>query len=67
MKKTVLLVDDDKIVSFLTANSIKKSPTVDSVDVVYNGLEAINFLEKSSNHPDFILLDIGVFNKSFAR
>ncbi len=60
MSKTVLLVDDDKIVSFLTANSIKKSPTVDNVEVAYNGLEAINFLESSTNHPDFILLDISM-------
>ena len=46
MSKSVLLVDDDKIICFLTANSIKQSSKVDEVTVKHSGIEALSFLEE---------------------
>ena len=60
MSKSVLVVDDDKILSFLTVNAFKKSEKIDGIEVAYNGQEAMSFLENSEEHPDFILLDISM-------
>ena len=60
MAKSVLLVDDDKVLNFLTAKSFKKSGLVQKIEVAYNGREALNYLLHATEIPDFILLDIGM-------
>lgn len=60
MTKSILLVDDDKILTFVTVNSIKKLGIVDDIQVAYNGKEAIDMINGSQDIPDFILLDINM-------
>ena len=60
MNKSILVVDDDKICNFLTVNALKKAGVKGNIDVVMNGLEAINILKESSTFPDLILLDINM-------
>ena len=60
MNKSILVVDDDKICNFLTVNALKKAGVKGNIDVVMNGLEAINKLKESSTFPDLILLDINM-------
>ena len=60
MNKSILLIDDDKILTFITVNSIKKLGIVDKINVAYNGKEAIDHLIDSLVAPDFILLDINM-------
>lgn len=60
MTKSVLVVDDDKICNFLTVNALKKAGVEGDIEVVINGLEAINFLKDVNSFPDLILLDINM-------
>lgn len=60
MTKSILLVDDDKILTFITVNSIKKLGLVEDIQVAYNGKEAIDLLTETIQIPDFILLDINM-------
>tara|TARA_B110000211_G_C13799378_1_gene429852 strand:- start:205 stop:579 length:375 start_codon:yes stop_codon:yes gene_type:complete len=60
MTKSVLVIDDDKICNFLTVNALKKAGINGDIEVVINGLEAINFLKAIENFPDLILLDINM-------
>ena len=60
MARYILVVDDDKICNFLTVNSLKKVGIQGDIEVVINGLEAINKLKELSVFPDFILLDINM-------
>ena len=60
MNKSILVVDDDKICNFLTVNALKKAGVKGNIDVVMNGLEAINILKESSTFPDLILLDLNM-------
>ncbi len=60
MTKSILVVDDDKICNFLTVNALKKAGIEGDIDVVINGLEAINKLKDAFNFPDLILLDINM-------
>jgi len=60
MTKSILVVDDDKICNFLTVNALKKAGIEGNIDVVINGLEAINKLKDAFNFPDLILLDINM-------
>ena len=60
MNKSILVVDDDKICNFLTVNALKKAGIKGNIDVVVNGLEAINKLKEYSSFPDLILLDINM-------
>ena len=60
MTKSVLVIDDDKICNFLTVNALKKAGINGDIEVVINGLEAINFLKELNEFPDLILLDINM-------
>jgi len=60
MTKSILVVDDDKICNFLTVNALKKAGIEGDIEVVINGLEAINKLKELSDFPDLILLDINM-------
>lgn len=60
MMKSILVVDDDKICNFLTVNALKKAGIEGDIEVVINGLEAINLLKSASGFPDLILLDINM-------
>jgi|TARA_B110000261_G_C13031171_1_gene336327 CheY-like chemotaxis protein len=60
MLKSVLVIDDDKICNFLTVNALKKTGINGQIEVVINGLEAINLLKEVEIFPDLILLDINM-------
>jgi CheY-like chemotaxis protein len=60
MIKSILVVDDDQICNFLTVNALKKAGVKGNIDVVLNGLEAINKLKEKNIFPDLILLDINM-------
>tara|TARA_B100001769_G_C22079928_1_gene581808 strand:+ start:448 stop:822 length:375 start_codon:yes stop_codon:yes gene_type:complete len=60
MIKSVLVVDDDNICNFLTIKALKKANIKGDIDVVLNGLEAINRLKENNTFPDLILLDINM-------
>lgn len=60
MSKSVLLIDDDKVVNFLTANALKRSEHVTEVFVAYDGLEALDLIHDLEDPLDFILLDISM-------
>ena len=60
MNKSVLLVDDDKVLNYLTRKSFKNSGLVDQIEVAVNGQEALDILVNTQQIPDFILLDIGM-------
>ena len=60
MIKSVLVVDDDNICNFLTVRALKKANIKGDIDVVLNGLEAINRLKENNTFPDLILLDINM-------
>ncbi len=60
MARYILVVDDDKICNFLTVNSLRKVGIKGDIEVVINGLEAINKLKEVSVFPDLILLDINM-------
>ena len=62
MSKSVLLVDDDKVLNFLTANAFKRSEQVTEVLVAYDGIEALHLLDELDEPLDFILLDISMPN-----
>ncbi|MFT6747268.1 MAG: CheY-like chemotaxis protein [Glaciecola sp.] len=62
MSKSVLLVDDDKVLNFLTANALKRSEHVTEVLVAYDGNQALNLLDELDEPLDFILLDISMPN-----
>jgi response regulator of citrate/malate metabolism len=62
MSKSVLLIDDDKVLNFLTANALKRSEHVTEVLVAYDGIEALNLLNELDEPLDFILLDISMPN-----
>lgn len=60
MSKSVLLIDDDKVVNFLTANALKRSEHVTEVFVAYDGIEALDLIQDLEDPLDFILLDISM-------
>jgi CheY-like chemotaxis protein len=60
MSKSVLLVDDDKVLNFLTANALKRSEHITEVFVAYDGDQALNVLDEIDYDLDFILLDISM-------
>jgi len=62
MSKSVLLIDDDKVLNFLTANALKRSEHVTEVFVAYDGVQALSLLEQLDEPLDFILLDISMPN-----
>lgn len=60
MTRSILVVDDDKICNFLTVSALKKAGIEGEIEVVINGLEAINKLKEGTTFPDLILLDINM-------
>jgi CheY-like chemotaxis protein len=60
MTKSILVIDDDKICNFLTVNALKKAGINGEIEVVINGLDAINLLKEVQSFPDLILLDINM-------
>lgn len=71
MKKlnTVLLIDDDKAINFITKMLIKKAAITDHIEIALNGQEALDFLTNTGKHeksdgifpqPMLIFLDINM-------
>lgn len=71
MKKinSVLLIDDDKAINFITKMLIKKAGITDHIEVVLNGQEALNYLTNTGKYektdgiypqPMLIFLDINM-------
>jgi CheY-like chemotaxis protein len=62
--KTLGIVDDDKIYTFLVKKNIEQTNLVETIKVFDNGLDAIDFLKKNAvNHdslPEIILLDLSM-------
>ncbi|WP_338469230.1 Protein-glutamate methylesterase/protein-glutamine glutaminase [Roseobacter fucihabitans] len=62
--RSVLLVDDDKVTNLMHMRLIRRSGLIDHVDVVTDGLAALEYLkEKRINGlptPEMILLDINM-------
>ncbi len=62
--KTLGIVDDDKIYTFLIKKTIEETNLVDMVKIFDNGLKALNFLKNNADNPDslpeIILLDLSM-------
>ena len=62
--KTLGIVDDDKIYTFLVKKTIEETNLVDMVKIFDHGLDAINFLKKNAANsdtlPEIILLDLSM-------
>lgn len=60
----VLLVDDDQEDCDLTVEILEMSKVKVSIEIVHDGVEAMEFLEKNKNNPkkfpDLILLDLNM-------
>ncbi|PKQ45229.1 response regulator [Confluentibacter flavum] len=60
--KTILLIDDNKIDSFLTKHLLLKNKIGENIIAVSSAIEALKFLDTVHNEPeqipDFIFLDI---------
>ena len=67
MKKinSVLLIDDDKAINFITKMLIKKAAITDHIEIVLNGQEALDYITKLGAdgmypQPMLIFLDINM-------
>jgi CheY-like chemotaxis protein len=62
--KTLGIVDDDKIYTFLVRKTIEQTNLVQTIKVFENGLDAIDFLKKNAANrdtlPEIILLDLSM-------
>jgi CheY-like chemotaxis protein len=62
--KTLGIVDDDKIYTFLVKKTIEQTDLVGMIKIFDHGLDAINFLKKNADNPDtlpeIILLDLSM-------
>ncbi|WP_415376773.1 response regulator [Patiriisocius sp. Uisw_017] len=62
--KTLGIVDDDKIYTFLVKKAIEQTNLVGTIKVFDNGLDAIDFLKKNAANrdtlPEIILLDLSM-------
>ncbi len=60
--KTLMLVDDDEIIVYLTKRIIAQTNLVELTNVFGNGKDAIDYLKENSNNPDLfpeiIFLDL---------
>jgi CheY-like chemotaxis protein len=64
----ILLVDDSSDDVLLTKRALKKGKVLNNLSVVYDGVEAINFLHRRGEYsdaprPDIILLDLNMPKK----
>jgi CheY-like chemotaxis protein len=58
--QSILLVEDDEATNFISQMVIKKLDCAEHVHVAWNGAEALDYLKRSGNAPDLILLDINM-------
>ena len=62
--KTLGIVDDDKIYTFLVKKAIEQTNLVNTIKVFENGLDAINFLKENAANqdtlPEILLLDLSM-------
>jgi CheY-like chemotaxis protein len=62
--KTLGIVDDDEIYTFLVKKTVAQTNLVGTIKVFENGLDAINFLKKNRANrdtlPEIILLDLSM-------
>jgi len=56
----ILLVDDDMISNFVTYSLLRSLDSSVKIDVVYNGVEAIDFIKLNDNGPGLIMVDINM-------
>lgn len=61
----ILLVDDDNNDNFFHKRTLEKTGIAETVEVVYTGVEALDYLQKSAPpsdkaHPNIIFLDINM-------
>lgn len=60
--KTLILVDDDEIIVYLTKRIIAQTNLVELINVFGNGKDAIDYLKENLNNPDLfpeiIFLDL---------
>lgn len=56
----ILLVDDDKVLNFLNRKILKDNKVHCEVAEALNGQQALDYLDKSDECPDVILLDINM-------
>lgn len=56
----ILLVDDDKFCNFFHERLLKKIDCAESIEIVMDGLMALDFLKSRKNKPDIIFLDINM-------
>ena len=52
--KTLILVDDDEIIVYLTKRTIKDTNLVELIKVFGNGKDVINYLKENSSNPDLL-------------
>jgi CheY-like chemotaxis protein len=57
---TVLLIDDDPSSNYISEKLIKRLGLAENVTSVLNGLQALQYLNNSSDLPDLIFLDINM-------
>ena len=60
--RKVLLVDDDKAFHFLQKLVLKEHDINCQIDSVYDGHEALKYMEDCNGSPDLILLDLNMPN-----
>lgn len=64
MAKTLLLVDDDEIIVYLTQRIISETKLVELMNVFRNGKEAYDYISENRKNPDalpeIIFLDISM-------
>ncbi|NQY09791.1 MAG: response regulator [Flavobacteriales bacterium] len=58
--KSILLVDDDYVSSFVTEKVLKDNFDIEIINAVSNSIEAMVFLDEKDTSPDLILLDINM-------
>jgi len=62
--KSLLLVDDDEIFTYLTKKTLEETKLVEKIKIFSNGQDAIEFLERAVDRkevlPDVIFLDINM-------
>ena len=56
----ILIIDDDRISVLLTELAIKNTKLVTSISVASNGIEALEYLKRTADLPEIILLDINM-------
>lgn len=52
--KTLILVDDDEIIVYLTKRIIAQTNLVELINVFGNGKDAIDYLKENLNNPDLL-------------